>query len=195
VPSPWWLVVICLCVTGTVGWSPNVAKKDAGVLNANTNDNSVPPTFPADCSIRERFLELKALAQERVQQAAASEALANFDPASGQKITINVDNQHPAQIPPPNLEFHMLPGGTKAWIILIVLVSICLLIAFCLCCAPCLKPVIGFIEQCLNAIWLVLRWPFMQLWFGLEILAYPLKECCLTTSDSCRRYCNPATEI
>jgi len=53
---------------------------------------------------------------------------------------------------------------------------------------------IGGIERGCAACLRCIAWPFKQCWIGLKMCFYPIKQCCLSCSDSCRRCFHPANE-
>jgi len=81
------------------------------------------------------------------------------------------------------------------WILFSIGVLIAVIIILWCCRDILLRPCFTCLETTFYWLWRIISWPFFRLWDGLQIVAYPLKEAALSCSDSCYRYCHPATEL
>jgi len=84
---------------------------------------------------------------------------------------------------------------SKHWFVFAIVIA-CIVFFFVLlyfCQDKCLKYV-GGIERGLGKCASVVVWPFKQCWLGLKLCFYPIKQCCISCSDSCRQCCHPANQ-
>ncbi len=86
-------------------------------------------------------------------------------------------------------------GERTFWILFTIIVVVLLICLVWYCRDLMLRPIVSCLEVSGYWLWRILSWLPFQLWEGLKIVVYPLKQGAFTISDCCWSYLHPATKL